>query len=137
AGSGTTLVLDIRPGPLGSDPLALANMNGTLFFAASDGVHGVEPWIILAPLPGGAAAVQAGAAAEEASVPRAAATAFRGVAIAPTGRDGPLADASDGKAPGSSLSQVDQPRHTQQKRRAQRQLVVWLPDEARLSQIAE
>jgi len=44
-----TLVADINPGitnsfPNDSNPNNLANVNGTLFFAADDGVHGNELW---------------------------------------------------------------------------------------------
>jgi ELWxxDGT repeat protein len=51
--SGTTLVEDaipgggINPGSAGADgsfPDDLANVNGTVFFAADDGINGTEPW---------------------------------------------------------------------------------------------
>jgi hypothetical protein len=48
--AGTVLAMDINPGAPSSSPHDLANVNGTLFFAADDGVHGVEPWV-LGPLP--------------------------------------------------------------------------------------
>jgi ELWxxDGT repeat protein len=35
---------DINPGPVGSDPADLVNVNGRLFFSADDGVHGRELW---------------------------------------------------------------------------------------------
>src|SRR5205823_5304834 len=35
----------------GSYPAFLANVNGALFFAASDGTHGVEPWVLPATGP--------------------------------------------------------------------------------------
>lgn len=38
------LVRDIQPGADGSGPLALINVNGTLFFWADDGIHGTELW---------------------------------------------------------------------------------------------
>jgi ELWxxDGT repeat protein len=38
------LVQDIRPGFFGSNPTNLTDFNGTLYFAASDGVHGNELW---------------------------------------------------------------------------------------------
>ncbi|WP_224241353.1 ELWxxDGT repeat protein [Hyalangium gracile] len=38
------LVKDIWPGNLASNPGVLTNVNGTLFFAADDGVNGVELW---------------------------------------------------------------------------------------------
>jgi ELWxxDGT repeat protein len=38
------LVKDIHPGAGSSGPSELANVNGTLFFAADDGVHGRELW---------------------------------------------------------------------------------------------
>src|SRR5205807_403080 len=41
---GTVMVKDINPGSLGSFPYHLANVNGTLFFAADDGTHGTELW---------------------------------------------------------------------------------------------
>jgi RNA polymerase sigma factor (sigma-70 family) len=37
--AGTVLVKDINPGVRDSDPFSLANVNGTLFFAAREGVH--------------------------------------------------------------------------------------------------
>ena len=37
--AGTVLVKDIRPGPTGSGPANLTDVNGTLFFTASDGVR--------------------------------------------------------------------------------------------------
>src|SRR5262249_34182844 len=46
---GTVLVKDIRPGSssygyaYGSNPQHLTAVDGTLFFAANDGVHGTEP----------------------------------------------------------------------------------------------
>src|SRR5260370_29626052 len=40
----TSLVQDIFPGPFGSTPKALTNVNGTVFFAAADGTHGKELW---------------------------------------------------------------------------------------------
>jgi ELWxxDGT repeat protein len=45
-GSGTVMVADINPGAPGSfpDPPSLINVNGTLFFGASDGTHGQELW---------------------------------------------------------------------------------------------
>jgi ELWxxDGT repeat protein len=41
---GTQLVRDINPGSGGSYPADLTNVNGTLFFSATNGVHGVELW---------------------------------------------------------------------------------------------
>ena len=35
---------DIRPGSEGSNPSALAKLDGTLYFAADDGEHGAELW---------------------------------------------------------------------------------------------
>jgi ELWxxDGT repeat protein len=46
-GDGTELVADINPAAgVGSfpDPPSFANLNGTLFFSATDGAHGVELW---------------------------------------------------------------------------------------------
>jgi ELWxxDGT repeat protein len=46
--AGTTMVADISPesgpGLIGSYPSYLTNVNGTLFFAANDGAHGVQLW---------------------------------------------------------------------------------------------
>lgn len=42
--AGTVLVKDIRPGPGGSNPEGLVNVNGVLFFRANDGVNGYELW---------------------------------------------------------------------------------------------
>lgn len=42
--SGTQLVKDIYPGIAGSSPTFMTDVNGTLFFRADDGVHGVELW---------------------------------------------------------------------------------------------
>ena len=38
------LVKDINPGSAGSNPLFMADINRTLFFAADDGAHGRELW---------------------------------------------------------------------------------------------
>jgi ELWxxDGT repeat protein len=42
---GTVLVKDIYPGPSSSNPGILTNVNGTLFFQATDGIHGLELWM--------------------------------------------------------------------------------------------
>jgi ELWxxDGT repeat protein len=42
--TGTLLVKDINAGSLGSNPVSLTNVSGTLFFSANDGVHGTELW---------------------------------------------------------------------------------------------
>jgi ELWxxDGT repeat protein len=45
--AGTVLVKDINPGPYGSLAFSASlstEMNGTLFFTANDGVHGMELW---------------------------------------------------------------------------------------------
>lgn len=45
--AGTQLVKDVRPGIESSmpySPWSLADVNGTLFFAANDGIHGEEIW---------------------------------------------------------------------------------------------
>jgi RNA polymerase sigma factor (sigma-70 family) len=46
--AGTRMVKDIHPGKVGSFPNKnmgnLTNVNGTLFFAADDGMHGLELW---------------------------------------------------------------------------------------------
>jgi ELWxxDGT repeat protein len=41
---GTVLVAEINPGGAGSNPARLTNVNGRLYFAADDGVHGPELW---------------------------------------------------------------------------------------------
>jgi ELWxxDGT repeat protein len=38
-------VRDIAPGPASSSPSSLIAAGGRVFFAADDGVHGVEPWV--------------------------------------------------------------------------------------------
>ncbi len=38
------MIKDIAPGPGGSSPQLLTNVNGTLFFAANDGTSGLELW---------------------------------------------------------------------------------------------
>ncbi len=42
--AGTTLVLDLNPGPIGSAPNALASFGNIAIFAASSGPDGVELW---------------------------------------------------------------------------------------------
>jgi ELWxxDGT repeat protein len=42
--AGTVLVTDINPGIAGSYPMFLTNVNGTLFFDATNGVSGRELW---------------------------------------------------------------------------------------------
>jgi len=47
AGNGelyTAMVRDIYPGAVDSEPYALSDVNGTLFFAADYGSHGIELW---------------------------------------------------------------------------------------------
>jgi ELWxxDGT repeat protein len=39
-----TNLIDINPGPPSSGPTALANVGGTLFFRADDGINGAELW---------------------------------------------------------------------------------------------
>ncbi|MEO5563781.1 MAG: ELWxxDGT repeat protein [Chitinophagaceae bacterium] len=39
-----TLLKDINPDPTGLDDFSPINVNGTVFFTANDGVHGVELW---------------------------------------------------------------------------------------------
>lgn len=41
---GTGIVADVAPGPNGSYPANLTDVNGTLYFTADDGVHGNELW---------------------------------------------------------------------------------------------
>ncbi|MFP2924127.1 ELWxxDGT repeat protein [Pyxidicoccus sp. 3LG] len=42
--AGTRLVKDIQPSGRGSDPYPMVAMDGVLYFAADDGVHGEELW---------------------------------------------------------------------------------------------
>ena len=42
--AGTVVVKDICPGPGGSRPSHIVNINGTLYFSANDGVHGIQLW---------------------------------------------------------------------------------------------
>lgn len=49
--SGTILVEDIRPGAASSYPQYLRNGRGTLYFAANDGWHGIEPWGVRPEVP--------------------------------------------------------------------------------------
>jgi ELWxxDGT repeat protein len=42
--AGTIMVADINPGPQGSDPQNLIDVNGTLFFTANDDTHGEQLW---------------------------------------------------------------------------------------------
>ena len=44
---GTVLAADINVGAEDSYPSLLTNVKGTLYFAANDGVDGVEPWVIV------------------------------------------------------------------------------------------
>ena len=47
--AGTQLVMDINPGAGDAFPASgqvITNVNGSLYFAADDGMHGVEPWVI-------------------------------------------------------------------------------------------
>jgi ELWxxDGT repeat protein len=57
AGS-TVLVKDINPGTASSFAEDMTNFNGSLLFAANDGVHGFEPWV-LGPVPASATATTA------------------------------------------------------------------------------
>lgn len=44
--AGSTLVRDLRPGPLGADPAELVQLrDGLVAFAADDGIHGRELWV--------------------------------------------------------------------------------------------
>ena len=44
-----SLIADINPGPLGSYPREFLVADDLLFFTASDGVHGFEPWVLTLP----------------------------------------------------------------------------------------
>ena len=47
--AGTRLVMDINPGVGDAFPASgqvITSVNGSLYFAADDGIHGVEPWVI-------------------------------------------------------------------------------------------
>jgi ELWxxDGT repeat protein len=51
--AGTVMVANINPHEImpfgranGSNPQYLTNISGTLFFAADDGIHGVQPWVV-------------------------------------------------------------------------------------------
>lgn len=41
---GTTLLLDVNPGPAGSGITGFTSAGGQLYFSANDGAHGFEPW---------------------------------------------------------------------------------------------
>ncbi|KAF4318436.1 hypothetical protein BBO99_00007100 [Phytophthora kernoviae] len=43
--AGTSLVLDIRQGTIGSRPAYLTSFAGQVFFQADDGIHGAELWV--------------------------------------------------------------------------------------------
>ena len=43
---GTVMVMDIIPGPVGSEPRGFAVLGNTLYFTAEDGVHGREIWAL-------------------------------------------------------------------------------------------
>lgn len=42
---GTHLLMDIIPGPQGSDPYQMATVGDRVFFSAEDGIHGRELWV--------------------------------------------------------------------------------------------
>ncbi len=42
--NGTKVVKDINPGVASSNPISLTDVNGTLYFAANDGIDGIELW---------------------------------------------------------------------------------------------
>ena len=44
--AGTTMVMDINPGPAGSSPRNLTVAGDILYFAANDGTHGTELWAL-------------------------------------------------------------------------------------------
>lgn len=42
--AGTSILKDINPGPIGSNPQNFKEINGELYFIANDGSHGIELW---------------------------------------------------------------------------------------------
>jgi ELWxxDGT repeat protein len=51
--SGSRMVSDLAPGPVGSSPAGMTQAGNLLFFAADDGLSGSQPWAL--PLAGGPA----------------------------------------------------------------------------------
>jgi ELWxxDGT repeat protein len=45
ASSSTSCILDIYPGPYGSNPVFMGKLGERIVFSANDGPHGREPWI--------------------------------------------------------------------------------------------
>jgi ELWxxDGT repeat protein len=97
--AGTKLVMDINPGS--SDAFSaygqvITSVNGSLYFSADDGIHGVEPWVIPASQLGNPSAViraKSIANPGAANPPKAAATV-------PSLVSAPLATEADGKVLG-------------------------------------
>jgi ELWxxDGT repeat protein len=100
---GSGLVLDIRPGPLSSDPLWLTASGNLVYFAADDGTHGTELWASDGT-PAGTRLVADINAGPTGSLPRGLAADATGVFfVANDGVHGDEVWHSDGTAAGTTL----------------------------------